>query len=174
MLSMLSTVTLGFYARAAVPSYRAGLLTPAASIRFRGGAVTMSAESEIKGIIASMIKDGIDAGKDAAKIDACHAKYYSADCEVIRPSGNPMSMKMWKEMMLSDDVVATSDELQSVDSVKMIGGGNAAVATYVSHAKFTYKGTPNDDIAKFTAVFDKTADGWKCVAAHRATGQAPK
>ena len=42
-----------------------------------------------------------------------------------------------------------------------------------THEEFAYKGTPNDDVAKFSAVFDKTSSGWKIVHAHRATGQKP-
>ena len=80
---------------------------------------------------------------------------------------------MWVGMMQSDDVVSESEELVSIDEPRFFCGGNAAVVTYTKHSKFTYKGTVNDDIAKFSATLEKTADGWKCVFGTRATGQKP-
>jgi hypothetical protein len=128
----------------------------------------------IKSLITSMIADNMKTEKTAAAWAATFDKYYVPTCQVIRPSGNPMSLDMYKGMMASEDVVLTSSELLSIDDVKIFGGGNAAVAVYATHDKFTYKGTPNDDRAVFSAVFDKTDAGWKVIHAHRATGQAPE
>ena len=53
--------------------------------------------------------------------------------------------------------------------------GDMAFACLTQYGKFTYKGTPNDDIAKFTVVLSKKDDGsWIQVHAHRSTGQDPE
>ena len=57
---------------------------------------------------------------------------------------------------------------------KVVVEGNMAYAVYVSHAVFCYKGTDNDDVAVFSAVFQKGADAtWKMVHGHRSTGRGP-
>ena len=48
---------------------------------------------------------------------------------------------MAKGMWLSEDVISEANDLKSVDTVKVLGCGKAAIATYTSHEKFTYKGT---------------------------------
>ena len=35
------------------------------------------------------------------------------------------------------------------------------------------RGTPNDDVAKFSATLEKVDGGWKIVHLHRGTGQKP-
>ena len=77
-------------------------------------------------------------------------------------------------MFASEDVVIESDELVSIDSVRIFAGGNAAVATYSKHSKFIYKGDENDDYAVFSATLEKKGGGWKVVFVMRATGQPPK
>ena len=63
----------------------------------------------------------------------------------------------------------------SVDSVNLLAEGKVAVVTYTAHDKFTYQGTANDDVAKFSGVLERQEDGaWKFVHMHRATGQPPK
>ena len=46
----------------------------------------------------------------------------------------------------------------SVDAVSVFAGGRAAHATFTLHDKFAYKGTPNDDLAKYSATLE-LADG---------------
>ena len=87
--------------------------------------------------------------------------------------------------MASGKISNATSELVSIDSVRLLGlfsgwpkglpvpPGATAVMTYTSHDKFVYDGTPNDDIAKFTAVLEKGLGGWKMVHQHRATGQKP-
>lgn len=101
------------------------------------------------------------------------AKNISDDWLCIRPSGNPMDKKMWEGMSEMMKDTAFQWELQSIDSVRMLPGGKAAVVTITTHEKFNYKGTDNDDIAKHTWVLANEG-GWKCVHDHRATGQPPK
>ena len=96
------------------------------------------------------------------------------DCLFIRPSGNPLSKAEWATMYASEDVVIESDELVSIDSVRIFAGGNAAVATYSKHSIFVYKGDKNDDYAVFSATLEKKGGHWKVVFVMRATGQPPK
>ena len=49
----------------------------------------------------------------------------------------------------------------------------AARCADTTHDTFTYEGTKNDDLAKFTAVLEKGLGGWTVCHAHRATGQPP-
>ena len=101
-------------------------------------------------------------------------KYYTPDCNLIRPSGNPLDLAGFKGMLGSPDIVVETDDVISVDDVKVFAGGDAAVVVYTTLSKFTYQGTPNDDIAKFSATLAKTEDGWKVVHLHRGTGQKPQ
>ena len=109
-----------------------------------------------------------------AQIDAAFDKYYKADANLIRPSGNPLDMAGFKAMMASPDIIVESDVVASVDDVKEIAGGQAAVVVFTTLSKFSYKGTPNDDVAKFSVTYEKVDDTWKIVHLHRGTGQKPE
>ena len=136
-----------------------------------------TAEEDIKSTIKEQFQGFVDITRDFSqeKYDELWAKYWKPDAVLIRPSGNPMGKKLWGSMLGSDDVEYISGELLEVNSVNIFAGGAAAVATYTSHDKFKYKGTPNDDIAKFTIVLEKQEDGtWIFVHGHRGTGQKPE
>ena len=159
------------------PMARTAVLRGAPALALRGGrSLSMSAEDDIKSIITAMAKDQNALGEDPtrAEADAFMAKYYTPNCITIRPSGNPLSADGFAEMISSIDVKASLHELVDITDVKIFAGGNAAVATSTTHTVVTYKGTPNDDIAVFTGVFEKGADGWKVIHGHRATGQPPQ
>lgn len=166
MLGSLSAFSLGMHVQ---PSVR----SPVRAARIRGGAPNM-ADAGVEGFLNGMCNDAIAVAQtgDAAKIDAYFSKYCTPDCEYIRPSGNPMDVATYKGMLLSNDIKWLSDELVSVDMVKFLAGGDVGVVAYRTRQKFDYKGTMNDDVAKFTAVLDKTADGWKAAHVHRSTGMA--
>lgn len=135
-----------------------------------------SEEDKIKVLIEAHKNDSFDLAQNFTqeKFDKFWDKYWKPGSVVIRPSGNPMDKKIWGQMFSSDDVNFISSELLEVNSVNVFAGGAAAVATYTTHDKFEYKGTPNDDIAKFTSVLEKQEDGtWIFVHAHRGTGQKP-
>lgn len=136
-----------------------------------------TAEEDIKTVIKGNFQGFFDITGDFTqeKYDELWAKYWKADAIMIRPSGNPMGKEIYGQMLASEDVVYISGELLEVNTVDIFAGGAAAVATYTTHDKFTYKGTPNDDIAKFTVVLEKQDDGtWIMVHAHRGTGQKPE
>ena len=135
-----------------------------------------SDEEAIKSVIEGSVQATFEVGKDFTqeKYDALWDKYWKPGSMIIRPSGNPMGKDIWGNMLASEDVEVISMELLEVNSVDVLACGKSAFATYTSHDKFTYMGTPNDDIAKFTVVLEKQDDGtWLMVHAHRGTGQPP-
>tara|TARA_B110000977_G_scaffold67069_1_gene91136 strand:- start:26654 stop:27064 length:411 start_codon:yes stop_codon:yes gene_type:complete len=78
---------------------------------------------------------------------------------------------MMREMMDSDDITLSAGKLMEVKYLDI--GTDMAYATVVQSAKFTYKGTPNDDMFVGTYVFKKVAENWTCVHGFRSTGRAP-
>ena len=92
----------------------------------------------------------------------------------IRPSGNPAGTAIMKAMMSSEDVVASKQKIVEFSSVRFLAGGNVAVVTFLEESAFVYKGTPNEDLTKWTAVLEKVDGKWKYVHGHRGTGQPPK
>ena len=77
-----------------------------------------------------------------ARISAVFSKYQDDNALFIRPSGNPMTAEQAKTMYAKEDLESQSMELVSVDSLRVFADGNAAVATYTAHEKFSYQGTP--------------------------------
>ena len=100
-------------------------------------------------------------------------KLSTPECLIIRPSGNPMGKKIWNAMMGNKDVVQESNKVLSFERYMKMGDNHAMVC-YTAHAKFTYKGTPNDDVAVFTCIFQKDNGSWKMAWAQRSTGRKPE
>jgi ketosteroid isomerase-like protein len=102
---------------------------------------------------------------------------YAPGAILIRPTGNPIGQKTWEEMQASKDVVPGSSELLNIDKIDVFEGTSVstgmAYAIFTDHSKFTYKGTPNDDVAVHTIVAKKSGDQWKIVHAQRSTGRKP-
>jgi hypothetical protein len=95
----------------------------------------------------------------------------------IRPTGNPMSQKLWEELQANKDVVFESNELLNIEKIDVCEGASVstgmAYAIFTAHGKFTYKGNFNDDVAVFTIVAKKSSDQWKIVQSQRSTGRKP-
>ena len=166
------------------------LLTPVAALRvggvpaLRGSAalrvgarpLMSAAEKEVEATLRGYVA-GVDESsksKDGPTIEAMLKKFVADGAILIRPSGNPLPWTGLKDMWTSPDVNTEMSEIVSVDSMRIFADGKAAVATYTCHDKFSYQGTPNDDIAKYTAVLEKVGDSWMMVHGHRATGQPPE
>ena len=98
-------------------------------------------------------------------------KYALDDCMLIRPTGNPMTMALMDGMLDSTDI---SVELQEVTEFHHVDvSGDRAFTCFSQHAKFSFKGTPNDDLAVFTAYLHRTPAGWRVAYAQRSSGRAP-
>lgn len=146
------------------------------------------AQKEIESFLSASTKvqDSLFKTYDEATFNKWKDSTTAADMSIIRPSGNPMTMDMFKGMLSSGKISDASSNLVSVDSVRLLGlfscwplslpvpPGASAVVTYTSHDVFKYDGNPNDDLAKFSAVLEKGVGGWKFAHQHRATGQTPK
>ena len=117
-------------------------------------------------------------GLPGAQINAVFDEFFKKDALLIRPSGNALGVEGFKEMLASPDIIVESDVVSSIDDVKEISKNNVAVVTFTTLSKFSYKGTPNDDVAKFTMVLELcsrigTNAIWRVVHLHRGTGQKP-
>ena len=51
--------------------------------------------------------------------------------------------------------------------------GDMAFACLTQYGKFTYKGTPNEDICVMTLIFKKVDGAWKLAWAQRSSGRKP-
>ena len=138
-----------------------------------GGASAASSEKAIKEMIVASVKEGKDLFSDPSKQDAFNAKYYYKpdDFMFVRPSGNPMGLKMFEGMRKSGDVTMEKDEVKEFVKVEVLCGGRSAAAAWKQHSVFTYKDTPNNDLALFSATLVLDGGLWKFVHVHRATGQ---
>ena len=91
----------------------------------------------------------------------------SDDCTFIRPSGNPIDKKGFAAMMANKDVVIEKQNVSKILEVREYAGGKLVWVSFLNEAKFTYKGTPNDDLAPISVLVEKTSDGWQIRAGHR-------
>jgi hypothetical protein len=120
------------------------------------------------------IYDDLDSNKSHKIPDiwrALYEKYHTPRYVLIRPSGNPLTSEGFVHMHCSQDVEVIGMILISVDSIQLIAGGAAAVATYTVDQKFTYKGTLNEDRCVVTCVLEEYNGDIKIGHEHRTTGQ---
>ena len=89
----------------------------------------------------------------------------------IRPSGNPISAKGFEEMMNSGDVVQEKAEITKIHRFEFLSS-DVAMCVFTLGAKFTYKGTLNDDLPTVTSIFKKVGDVWKIHWMQRSTGDS--
>ena len=98
-------------------------------------------------------------------------KHTHKECVFIRPSGNPLTMEGWNQMMQNPNVSVELNELVSINKLQVCG--NMAYVCYTDHGKFNYMGTENDDIAVLTSVLQKVDGRWMVVHGQRSTGRSP-
>ena len=89
----------------------------------------------------------------------------------IRPSGNPITAKGFEEMMNSGDVVQEKAEITKIHRFEFLSM-DVAMCVFTLGAKFTYKGTLNDDLPTVTSIFKKVGDVWKIHWMHRSSGDS--
>ena len=95
----------------------------------------------------------------------------TADFLFIRPSGNPISAKGFEEMMNSGDVVQEKAEITKIHRFEFLSS-DVAMCVFTLGAKFTYKGTLNDDLPTVTSIFKKIGDFWKIHWLQRSSGES--
>ena len=94
----------------------------------------------------------------------------TSDFLFIRPSGNPINAEGF-EKMISGDVVQEKVEITKLHRLEFLSD-NVAVCIFTLGSKFTYKGTPNDDLPTVTSIFKKVDNIWKIYWMQRSTGKS--
>lgn len=95
------------------------------------------------------------------------------DCYYIRPTGNPLSMKMMEEMMAGGDIKMEERYPVEVYETKLNSAGDFGFVCALEYGKFSYKETANEDLAVLIMLCQKQGDCWKIVHGHRSSGRAP-
>ena len=88
----------------------------------------------------------------------------------IRPSGNPIDAEGFKQI-LSSDVVQEKAELTKIHRLEFLSE-NIVMCIFTLSSKFTYKGTPNDDLPTVTSIFKRVDNVWKIHWMQRSTGNS--
>ena len=105
------------------------------------------------------------------KMGSFFVKNATSDFLFIRPSGNPISAKGFEEMMNSGDVIQEKAEITKIHRFEFLSK-DVAMCVFTLGAKFSYKGTPNDDLPTVTSIFKKVADIWKIHWLQRSSGDS--
>ena len=71
----------------------------------------------------------------------------------IRPSGNPLDAKGF-EQMITDEIVQEKAEITKIHRFEFLSE-TIVMCIFTLGSKFTYKGTPNDDIATLLSILKK-------------------
>ena len=95
----------------------------------------------------------------------------SSEFLLIRPSGNPITAEGFYEMMNSGDVVQEKAEITKIHRFEFLSD-NVAMCIFTLGAKFTFKGTPNDDLPTVTSIFKKLDGTWKIHWMQRSSGNS--
>ena len=94
----------------------------------------------------------------------------TSDFLFIRPSGNPINAEGF-EKMISGDVVQEKAEITKIHRLEFLSD-NVSLCIFTLGSKFTYKGTPNDDLPTVTSIFKKVDNVWKIHWMQRSTGNS--
>ena len=95
----------------------------------------------------------------------------TSDFLLIRPSGNPINAEGFQEMMTSGDVVQEKAEITKIHRFEFLSD-NVAMCIFTLGSKFSYRGTPNDDLPTVTSIFKKVDNIWKIYWMQRSTGDS--
>ena len=82
----------------------------------------------------------------------------------IRPSGNPIDAKGF-EQMITGDIVQEKAEITKIHRLEFLSE-NIVMCIFTLGSKFTYKGTPNDDLPTVTSIFKKVNNVWTVSYTH--------
>ena len=88
----------------------------------------------------------------------------------IRPSGNPIDAKGFKQMITSD-IVQEKAEITKIHRLEFLNE-NIVMCIFTLGSKFTYKGTLNNDLPTVTSIFKKVESVWKIYWMQRSTGNS--
>ena len=94
----------------------------------------------------------------------------TSDFLFIIPSGNPIDAKGF-EQMITGDIVQEKAEITKIHRFEFLSE-NIVLCIFTLGSKFTYKGTPNDDLPTFTSIFKKENNVWKIHCMQISTGNS--
>ena len=97
-------------------------------------------------------------------------KNATPDFLFIRPSGNPIDAKGF-ELLISGDVVQEKSEITKIHRLDFLSE-QTVMCIFTLSSRFTYKGTPNDDLPTVTSIFKKVNNIWKIHWMQRSTGNS--
>lgn len=72
----------------------------------------------------------------------------------IRPSGNPIAAAGFQKMMNSGDLIQEKSEITKIHRLQFLSD-EIIICIFTLGSKFSYKGTPNDDLPTVTSIFKK-------------------
>ena len=98
-------------------------------------------------------------------------KNATSDFLLIRPSGNPLDAAGFEKMMTSGDVIQEKAEITKIHRFEFLSA-NIVMCIFTLGSKFSYKGTPNDDLPTVTSIFKKVGNIWKIHWMQRSTGDS--
>ena len=90
---------------------------------------------------------------------------------LIRPSGNPITAEGFYEMMNSGDVVQEKAEITKIHRFEFLSD-DVVMCIFTLGSKFTYKGTPNNDLPTVTSIFKRIGGTWKIHWMQRSSGNS--
>jgi len=128
----------------------------------------------IKTTIVSQVDDGFGIAKswNEDRFGSWANKYFAADFMTVLPSGKFIDLAKRKLQLVSGKRTTTLDECVSIDRVRLIGSGNAAVAVWKQHETFV-EGQARDALSVVMGCFEKVGQSWLRVASMRSAGQDP-
>ena len=92
------------------------------------------------------------------------------DFLLIRPSCNPIDSKGF-EKMISDHIFQEKAETNKIPRFEFLSE-NIVMCIFTLGSKFTYKGTPNDDLLTVRSILKKVNNVWKIHWMQRSTGNS--
>ncbi len=92
------------------------------------------------------------------------------DFLLIRPSGNPIDAKGF-EQMITGDIVQEKSEITKIHRFEFLSE-TVVMCIFTLCSKFSYKGTPNNDLPTITSIFKKVNNVWQIHWMQRSTGNS--
>ena len=117
--------------------------------------------------IISLLKELVTPGE----MGSFFINHATPDFLFIRPSGNPINANDFEKMFTSGDVVQESAEITKLHRLDFLSD-NIVLCVFTLGAKFSYKGTSNDDLPTVTSIFKKIEGTWKIYWMHRSSGNS--
>ena len=105
------------------------------------------------------------------KMSSYFVNHATSDFEFIRPNGNPLNAMEYQEMMNSVGVVRLKAKITRIHKFEFFSTA-IAMCVFTLGAKFSYKGTPNDDLPTVTSIFKKIDGIWKIHWMQRSSGDS--